>query len=154
MAAARRRLSERLGLPARPRSLHIITTAARSGKKDVAINYKNKSFPENAAVLDIERGQPGARRRMFWQTDASIDKRSWGYIGSDLIDIVSKNRALLLNIGPRPGGTIPEEQERIPLKWTRNSEGLTLETAAQTPTGYASTFKIEGTGEAYGHKNV
>jgi alpha-L-fucosidase len=93
-------------------------------RKSVAINYKNKSFAEKSAVLDIERGQLDAQRGLFWQTDTSIDKRSWGYIQNpdyktaeqivgDLIDIVSKNGALLLNIGPRPDGTIPDEQERI-----------------------------------------
>src|SRR5579864_843958 len=107
--------------------------------KRVTINYKKESFPEQAAVLDIERGQLDDIRPLFWQTDTSIDKRSWGYIQNpdyksageivgDLIDIVSKNGALLLNIGPRPDGTIPEEQEKILLQigeWlTTNGEAI------------------------------
>lgn len=90
----------------------------------VAINYKNQAFPEEAAVLDIERGQLKDIRKLFWQTDTSISKNSWGYthnqdyktagaIITDLIDIVSKNGSLLLNIGPRPDGTIPEPEEVI-----------------------------------------
>jgi alpha-L-fucosidase len=90
----------------------------------VAINYKNEAFPDGAAVLDVERGQLAAIRPFFWQTDTSISKNSWGYVekqdyksaGSivdDLVDIVSKNGALLLNIGPRPDGTIPEPEQRI-----------------------------------------
>ncbi len=93
-------------------------------KRGVAINYKKKSFPEKAAVLDIERGKLDTLRPIFWQTDTSVCKRSWGYISNhdyrsvdslvdDLVDIVSKNGTLLLNIGPRPDGTIPEEEEKI-----------------------------------------
>lgn len=92
--------------------------------KGVAINYKNKSFPVKAAVWDIERGQLAEIRPFFWQTDTSISKNSWGYVSKqmyktpgsiigDLVDIASKNGALLLNIGPRPDGTIPEEEEKI-----------------------------------------
>ncbi len=90
--------------------------------KGVAINYKKhggESFPDTAGVLDIERGQLAAIRPLFWQTDTSVSKTSWGYVSNhdyktvdsivdDLIDIVSKNGCLLLNIGPRPDGTIPE----------------------------------------------
>jgi len=96
-------------------------------KQGVAINYKNASFPDKAAVLDIERGQLAEIRPFFWQTDTSISKNSWGYVArqdyktaasivGDLIDIVSKNGALLLNIGPRPDGTIPEAEEKILLE--------------------------------------
>ncbi|HVN78376.1 MAG TPA: alpha-L-fucosidase [Terriglobia bacterium] len=99
---------------------------AQNGK-GVAINYKLKSFPENSAVWDIERGQLAAIRPFFWQTDTSISKNSWGYVqpqdyktaGSivgDLVDIVSKNGCLLLNIGPRPDGTIPAAEEEILLE--------------------------------------
>jgi len=108
-------------------------------KKGVAINYKNKAFPETAAVFDVERGQLPGIRPVFWQTDTSISKNSWGYVkqqnyktaGSivgDLIDIVSKNGALLLNIGPRPDGTIPESEQEILLEIGRwlavNGEGI------------------------------
>jgi alpha-L-fucosidase len=107
--------------------------------KGVAINYKYDAFPENAAVLDIERGQLAGIRPRFWQTDTSISKNSWGYVTSqdyktsgeiigDLVDIVSKNGALLLNMGPRSDGTIPEEEESILLaigRWLKvNGEAI------------------------------
>lgn len=90
----------------------------------VAINHKYDAFPEGVAVFDIERGQLAGIRPLFWQTDTSISKNSWGYVEhqdyktveslvTDLIDIVSKNGALLLNIGPRADGTIPEAEEQI-----------------------------------------
>ncbi len=94
------------------------------------INYKNKSFPEQAAVLDIERGKLDATRTLFWQTDTSVSTKSWGYIKNDqyrtaasligdLVDIVSKNGSLLLNIGPRADGTIPEEEAAVLLEMGR-----------------------------------
>ena len=90
----------------------------------VAINYKYDAFPEGAAVFDVERGQLKGIRSLFWQTDTAVSKNSWGYVENndyktatslihDLIDIVSKNGALLLNIGPRPDGTIPEPEQKL-----------------------------------------
>ena len=95
--------------------------------RGVAINYKNQSFPVKAAVWDIERGQLSDLRPIFWQTDTSVSKNSWGYVRNQdyktagsiigvLVDIVSKNGARLLNIGPRPDGTIPEPEEEILLE--------------------------------------
>jgi alpha-L-fucosidase len=95
--------------------------------KGVAVNYKLKTFPDWAAVLDLERGQLADIRPLFWQTDTAISKNSWGYVRKqiyktaasivgDLVDIVSKNGALLLNIGPRPDGTIPEKEQEILLE--------------------------------------
>ena len=92
--------------------------------KGVAINYKFKSFAEKSAILDIERGQLKDIRPMLWQNDTSVSKNSWGYIQHhdyktgmsiihDLIDVVSKNGALLLNIGPKPDGTIPEPEQAM-----------------------------------------
>jgi alpha-L-fucosidase len=75
-------------------------------------------------VLDVERGQLAGIRPLYWQTDTSVSNQSWGYIQNDtfkspefvihqLIDIVSKNGNLLLNIGPRSDGTIPEEVQQV-----------------------------------------
>ena len=82
-------------------------------------------------MLDIERGQLDMLRPIFWQTDTSVGEKSWGYIKDEkfrtpeslldeLVDIVSKNGCLLLNIGPKPDGTIPDEVQKILLnmgKW-------------------------------------
>jgi alpha-L-fucosidase len=88
------------------------------------INYKFKAFPEKAAVLDLERSKMDRIRRPFWQTDTAVSTNSWGYIKNhvykpvnrlvdDLVDIVSKNGCLLLNIGPKPDGTIPEHEQQM-----------------------------------------
>jgi alpha-L-fucosidase len=91
------------------------------------INYKDLSMQEHSGVLDVERGQLDAIRTLHWQTDTSVSNKSWGYIKDDtykspefvihqLVDIVSKNGNLLLNIGPRADGTIPEEVQRVLLE--------------------------------------
>jgi alpha-L-fucosidase len=88
------------------------------------INYKDYAMQEHSAVLDIERGQLGELRPLYWQTDTSVSNKSWGYINDDtfkspesivhqLIDIVSKNGNLLLNIGPKSDGTIPEPVKQV-----------------------------------------
>jgi alpha-L-fucosidase len=91
------------------------------------INYKDYAMQDHSGVLDIERGQLGDLRALPWQTDTSVSNKSWGYIKDDtfkspefivhqLIDIVSKNGNLLLNVGPRPDGTIPEEVQQVLLE--------------------------------------
>ena len=63
-------------------------------------------------------------REPFWQTDTAVSSSSWGYtedqkyktpnrLIDDLVDIVSKNGCLLLNVGPRPDGTIPDKDQAI-----------------------------------------
>lgn len=107
--------------------------------KGVVINYKYNSFKEGTAVYDIERGSSKDLMKYPWQTDTSVGKDSWGYIENEhnktpnelidiLIDIVSKNGNLLLNIGPKPDGTITPEQQEVLLtmgKWLDiNGEGI------------------------------
>ncbi|MGB6974118.1 MAG: alpha-L-fucosidase [Terracidiphilus sp.] len=89
------------------------------------IDFKDYSMNWKTGVRDFERGQTDHIIPEHWQTDTSISNASWGYVEHDtyksstaliheLIDIVSKNGNLLLNIGPRSDGTIPEaEQSRL-----------------------------------------
>ena len=112
---------------------------AAQRKQRVVLTYKQNDFPENAAVLDIERGKLDSIRLLPWQTDTSVSIHSWGYVKNDeyrdaksligeLVDVVSKNGNLLLNVGPRADGTIPEETQRVLMQigaWLRvNGEAI------------------------------
>lgn len=104
----------------------------------VVVNTK-QGYPTNVMVWDVERGKSGNMMQFPWQTDTSVGTKSWGYIDDevykapgqivdDLVDIVSKNGNLLLNIGPRADGTIPQEQQDLMLavgKWLQvNGEAI------------------------------
>lgn len=106
---------------------------------EAVINYKHDGFMFGTAVPDVERGQFAERKPFFWQTDTSVALNSWCYtennsyrraeeIVCDLVDIVSKNGCLLLNIGPKADGTIPDEDKNILLdigKWLKiNGEAI------------------------------
>jgi alpha-L-fucosidase len=127
----------------------------------VAINYKKhggESFPDTAGVLDIERGQLAGMRPLFWQTDTSVSKNSWGYVANhdyktvdslvdDLVDIVSKNGCLLLNIGPKPDGTIPEPEQQLLLeigRWLKVNGEAIYATRPWTTFGEGPTAVVEG----------
>lgn len=92
--------------------------------QEVLIAYKHDAFAFGTAVVDIERGQFADVQPYAWQTCAAVALNSWGYtdnnqyrapadIVCDLVDIVSKNGNLLLNVGPRADGTIPDEDAAI-----------------------------------------
>lgn len=92
-------------------------------RKEVVVNTKY-GYPYDVMVWDVERGKSDVMKKFPWQTDTSVRKKSWSYIANeenktpqqivhDLVDIVSKNGNLLLNVGPRADGTITEEQESV-----------------------------------------
>jgi alpha-L-fucosidase len=94
---------------------------------DVAITYKHEAFMFGSAIVDIERGQFAEQKPYYWQTDTAVARNSWCYtennqyksaneIICNLVDIVSKNGCLLLNVGPKSDGTIPEEDRAILLE--------------------------------------
>lgn len=88
------------------------------------IHYKHDAFPFGCAVPDVERGQFAEAKPYLWQSDTSTARNSWCYtvendyksareIVWNLIDIVSKNGRLLLNVGPKANGEIAPEDVRI-----------------------------------------
>ena len=91
------------------------------------INYKHDAFPFGVAVPDVERGQFAEVKPFLWQSDTSVMRHSWCYsenkaravykepieIVWDLADVVCKNGRLLLNFGPKPDGTLSENDLRI-----------------------------------------
>ena len=112
---------------------------AASWGAEVTINYKYNAFAPTVGVYDIERGQLAQINPRLWQNDTAIAKNSWGYtdgndfkkpveILCDLIDIVSKNGCLMLNVGPKSDGTITTEEQEVLRtigRWMRvNGEGI------------------------------
>ncbi|GAB3658818.1 alpha-L-fucosidase [Echinicola sediminis] len=135
--------------------------------KEVVLQNKNfhnfESYPPGTNVLDLERGKMSDIQQYPWQTDTSIGANSWGYVSNwisktpntivdDLIDIVSKNGCLLLNVGPKADGTIPESQKEVLLalgSWLdQNGEaiyGTTYwKTYGEGPTEVATGHHTEG----------
>lgn len=126
--------------------------------KEVTINFKHNAFPPTVATYDVERGALTGINPLPWQTDTAIGKKSWGYIKNnefkparqiicDLIDIVSKNGMLLLNVGPKPDGTITDEEtsvlEEIGAWMKDNSEGI-YGTSPWKVFGEGDTNNVEG----------
>jgi len=89
-----------------------------------AISYKHDAMMFGSGITDIERGKFADPKPYVWQTDTSIARNSWCYTDTldyktskeiihNLIDVVSKNGNLLLNVGPRADGSIPEQDVKI-----------------------------------------
>ena len=98
---------------------------AAARKKEVVVTYKRNTLPPGTGLLDLERGQEADLTYYEWITDSTVDVgRGWGYVKGlgfktvdnlvvNLVDRVSKNGYLLLNVGPKPDGTIPDEAKAV-----------------------------------------
>ncbi|MCJ8323326.1 MAG: alpha-L-fucosidase [Rhizobiales bacterium] len=100
--------------------------------RDVDILYKespanNFNLPPGAGTLDLEVGNLSSLSPNVWVTDTSVDTSSgkaagWSHVTHlgfksgerlvhNLIDVVSKHGVMLLNVGPRADGSIPERAQ-------------------------------------------
>jgi alpha-L-fucosidase len=132
---------------------------AKSWGKEVSLTTKKAAFAPSgtntktiASILDFEAAPPDGIRTGSWVVDRPIGS-SWGYIDGMkansaetvigwLVDTVSKNGTLLLNISPRADGTIPQDQQDTLL-----AVGKWLETNGDAIYDTHSWTKFEETGK-------
>ncbi|MFD2587375.1 alpha-L-fucosidase [Croceitalea marina] len=161
----------------RPKLASYYYNKGKEWGKEVVINDKNlyhEAFPEGTVVYDLERGKLPGIRKLPWQTDTSIGKNSWCYVTNwesktsnslvdDLVDIVSKNGNLLLNVGPKSDGTIPDDQRNILMEigaWLDINGEAIYETShwktfGEGPTQVSGGYMSENKGEkSFTHADI
>ncbi len=95
--------------------------------REVVIVRKQNDLPLECSVEDLEKSRKNRLGEKSWMTDETVSTGSWCYTSdlkikpvadvlNVLIDIVSKNGVLLLNISPMADGTIPADQQNLLLK--------------------------------------
>jgi len=112
---------------------------ARENGQDLVVTFKQDDLPREVAVDDYEKGRANRATEFTWLTDDTISRGSWCYtenltikptaeVIQVLIDIVSKNGQLLLNLSPKADGTIPDQQREVLLgigEWLKvNGEAI------------------------------
>ena len=97
----------------------------QSGIQDGIVTFKQEDFPAQTGVRDLECGRFSQCKPFPWQTDDRLEDRiTWCYVDGakyksatrivqQLIDVVAKNGNLLLNVGPKEDGTIPQEAKDV-----------------------------------------
>jgi len=101
---------------------HLYNSDAAHHKGQVQVVYTCKQKSEGRWVEDLERGVMPGINPYPWQTDTSIGdwfyNRNWKFRPVSwtihmLVDIVSKNGNLLLNVVQRPDGSLDPEVEQM-----------------------------------------
>ncbi|HPA18435.1 MAG TPA: alpha-L-fucosidase [Verrucomicrobiae bacterium] len=105
--------------------------------RQIGVAHKHRNIHEHTGILDFERGREDRLVPYPWLTDTSVGP--WFHQKSEkyktvnqlvdvLVDIVSKNGSMLLNVGPAADGTIPDQGRQLLLglgEWLRvNGEAI------------------------------
>ncbi len=103
----------------------------------VGVAHKHWNIHKHTGIIDFERGRMDKKTHYPWLTDTSVGPwfhhNSLGFKNVNqlidvLVDIVSKNGCMLLNVGPKADGSIPAEGKKVLLElgaWLRiNGEAI------------------------------
>ena len=123
--------------PYRRRMFALVYDWAEQNGRQIGVAHKHREIHQSTGLLDFERGREDKRTPYPWLTDSSVGPwfhhECYGYRPLDelidvFVDIVSKNGCLLLNVGPRSDGTIPDKARALLLgigKWLEvNGEAI------------------------------
>ncbi len=124
----------------------------------VAICYKHDGMMFGSGIPEVERGSFADAKPYPWQTDTAIARNSWCYTDSlaykpageivrQLIDVVSKNGNLLLNVGPKADGTIAERDQQILMEigaWLKTNGEAVYDSHVWRKSGEGPTKTKEG----------
>lgn len=103
---------------------YYLNEAQKKGQQPL-VTYKWQDLPVGMGMVDLELGSFDELTYFEWLTDTTIDLgEAWGYqegatyksatsLLHYLIDNVSKNGYLLLNVGPTREGVIPDEARQV-----------------------------------------
>ena len=155
---------------------HYFNHAAQTGQQ-VAFTYKYKEFPRTVGMLDHEMSSLNDIDTIPWLCDFTIADgyhKSWGYVKGmqyishrdilhRLIQVVSNNGQLLLNVAPMADGTIPQAQRDILANvgvwlWSYGESiygtrpyHVSHEEASLVPAGGSPTVRVHYTTKNAGH---
>jgi len=144
--------------------------AARNGR-EVAVAHKHSEIHEHTGLIDHERGRESRLAKYPWLTDTSIgpwfhcpalEYKTTDELVDVLVDIVSKNGCMLLNVGPDADGSIPPVGRELLLgigQWLDvNGEAIygtrPWEVFGEGPTLNAGGFKSEELDRPYSHEDL
>jgi alpha-L-fucosidase len=98
---------------------------AREWNREVVLTYKGNNLVPGSAMLDLELSRFDDLTPHDWISDITVDDgQAWGYAEEAgyislprlvhyLVDNVSKNGMLLLNVGPKASGEFPEQAKAL-----------------------------------------
>jgi alpha-L-fucosidase len=129
--------------------------AARN-KREIGVTQKDRGIHEHTGILDFERGREDRITPYPWLDDTALG--SWFYVSSEgfksatqvigiFADIVSKNGCMMLDIGPKVDGTLPQQGVDVLLgvgEWLKRNGEAVYGTRPWTVYGEGPTRNVAG----------
>ncbi|MBZ5562481.1 MAG: alpha-L-fucosidase [Acidobacteriia bacterium] len=129
---------------------------AAHDQREIGVTQKDRSIHEYTGILDFERGREDRITPYPWLDDTALGP--WFYVASEpiktatqvigiLADIVAKNGCMMLDIGPKVDGTLPQLGVDVLLEigeWLRRNGEAIYGTRPWTIYGEGPTKNVAG----------